>query len=191
MSVKVAGIWDTVPGSGLRVLPKRSGPPRRHGPQSGVSLDLVIPHGKTRHLKLRWLCCFYPYNTLIISTRYAFSSSNCSSFSGRPAGKSKLTRNSSSSSLLRSRSSVIGRGLLGLAKKIWKEEGINGVLTHCGLNKNGRNLAHEIFNCILMLVFWLQFHSYFCWGSHWQLIHVMAWQWISLNPLPEPILKDE
>ena len=145
MSVNVAG-------SGLCVLPKRSGPPRRHGPQSGVSLDLVIPHGKTRHSKLRWLCCFYPYNTLIVSTRYAFSSLNCSSFSGRPAGKAKLTRNSSSSSLLRSRSSVIGRGLLGLAKKIWKEEGISGVLTHCGLNKMAE-ISHTKFSIAFQCLF--------------------------------------
>ena len=41
MSVKVGGIWDTVPGSGLCVPPMRSGPPRRYGPHSGVSLGLV------------------------------------------------------------------------------------------------------------------------------------------------------
>ena len=41
MSVKVGEIWDTVPGSGLCVSPRRSGPPRRYGPQTGVSLDLI------------------------------------------------------------------------------------------------------------------------------------------------------
>ena len=41
MSVKVGEIWDTVPGSGLCVSPRRFGPPRRCGPQTGVSLDLV------------------------------------------------------------------------------------------------------------------------------------------------------
>ena len=40
MSVKVGEIWDTVPGSGLCVSPRRFGPPRRCGPQTGVSLDL-------------------------------------------------------------------------------------------------------------------------------------------------------
>ena len=41
MSVKVGEIWDTVPGSGLCVSPRRSGDPRRYGPQAGVNLDLV------------------------------------------------------------------------------------------------------------------------------------------------------
>ena len=41
MSVKVGEIWDTVPASGLCVSPRRSGPPRRYGPQTGVSLDLI------------------------------------------------------------------------------------------------------------------------------------------------------
>ena len=41
MSVKVGEIWDTVPGSGLCVSPRRFGPPRRCGPQTGVSLDLI------------------------------------------------------------------------------------------------------------------------------------------------------
>ena len=41
VSVKVGEIWDTVPGSGLCVSPRRSGPPRRYGPQTGVSLDLI------------------------------------------------------------------------------------------------------------------------------------------------------
>ena len=41
MSVKVGEIWDTEPGSGLCVSPRRSGPPRRYGPQTGVSLDLL------------------------------------------------------------------------------------------------------------------------------------------------------
>ena len=41
MSVKVGEIWDTVPGSGLCVSPRRFEPPRRCGPQTGVSLDLI------------------------------------------------------------------------------------------------------------------------------------------------------
>ena len=41
MSVKVGEIWDTVPGSGLCVSPRRFGPPRRCGPQTGISLDLI------------------------------------------------------------------------------------------------------------------------------------------------------
>ena len=41
MSVKVDGIWNTIAGSGSGVPPSRSGPPRRCGPQSGVSLDLL------------------------------------------------------------------------------------------------------------------------------------------------------
>ena len=41
MSVKVGEIWDTVPGSGLCVSPRRSGTPRRYEPQTGVSLDLL------------------------------------------------------------------------------------------------------------------------------------------------------
>ena len=53
MSVKVGEIWDTVPGSGLCVSPRRSGPPRRYGPQTGVSLDLftgkVVKMHQPRH----------------------------------------------------------------------------------------------------------------------------------------------
>ena len=44
MSVRVGEIWDTVPGSGLCVSPRRSGSPRRYGPQTGISLDLFT-HG--------------------------------------------------------------------------------------------------------------------------------------------------
>ena len=55
MSVKVGEIWDTVPGSGLCVSPRRSGPPRRYGPQTGVSLDLLT-HRYMIYLYMRCVC---------------------------------------------------------------------------------------------------------------------------------------
>ena len=38
--MEIDGIWDAKPGSGSGVPPSMSGPPRRCGPQSGVSIDL-------------------------------------------------------------------------------------------------------------------------------------------------------
>ena len=57
MSVKVGEIWDTVPGSGLCVSPRRSGPPRRYGPQTGFSLDLVKVILPLSRIPPVGLCC--------------------------------------------------------------------------------------------------------------------------------------